>query len=436
MQLPYKFNDSSLHIPGFNVLPPSPPPEHSSAATQKRTREAESAVDEQHVISSKRMRDSERREKEENFASTMRNEKYGRVLQRFVEDCLLTEEEATAELKRTYPLPSDGLDMGNTAIPLLDGTYPASQAAIIKVLEDRKALAEMVLAGKVQRSTGIRMLNDLLEMSPVRNEVKTLFLHPARPALPRVDQKGEQEKGDGAVAMSILCERAAVDAETAAQAVQQPPCVKGEDVEVVDLLAGITQPSKTDIIIRLSSIWTVRTKLVPFPKGAGKGGFEVVSVERPIKDDKHGKVFGISIPMRFLCFVLNALKKISDSSECGPTPPPPTADELRKMVPDKFGVKDASVYSRSRYMRTKFVADIFTIQIRDVDYKNFGPGGNGVYEALSITKTQSVTEAAKLQDPSKPTTKDYSVNIPSRLLGTLKSAIEYIFEERCGVIKK
>ena len=104
------------------------------------------------------------------------------------------------------------------------------------------------------------------------------------------------------------------------------------------------------------------------------------------------------------------------------------------MVPDEFGVRDASTHSRSMYTRTKFVADLFSIQIKDVDFKNSGPGGPGIYEAVCITKTQSVTEAAKEHGVigTVSRNKDYNVNLPSRLLGVLKSALEFIYEERCA----
>ena len=186
------------------------------------------------------------------------------------------------------------------------------------------------------------------------------------------------------------------------------------DAEIIDLSEGPKKKGfSPKIKVGISKTWFIYTDIINFKKGNAQGSFEVLCIKRDLQNDK-SKPFIFNFPIRYLPKILEAVTKIYEDSR--PMLQTPELEEIKSLK-----VVDGSIYLddlKSQPLRkTKFIMDMFSIQVEEVHYKT--ASGTGTYDALVFSK--------KMDDPKSPGgVKKFSITVPIRLVGYVKGALEYI----------
>lgn len=198
------------------------------------------------------------------------------------------------------------------------------------------------------------------------------------------------------------------------------------DIMVVDMSSALKKHF-TPCKIKIDPSWTIKTEVVKIDKGGQKGvSYEVLNISRAAKDEK-AKDYSFQLQMRYLGFVSKALQTILDTS---PKMSPQqnkiySFAEIKAMKPGKDGsIVLYSANSYPAYARTKFTADNLSVQIEDASYK--GASGFVSYEALKICKLYNSVD----KDTGVTSQKEFSINIPVRLLPMVKSVVDYVIQLR------
>ena len=129
------------------------------------------------------------------------------------------------------------------------------------------------------------------------------------------------------------------------------------DDDAVDLGGGAIFAPKVGV--NLTDIWSVYVKVINFTRGNTQGSFEVLAFERKAKEEK-GKPYSFNLPMRYLSKVHHAVSTINKNQHSMKRV---SVEDLHSLTPDANGFITIPE-KMSTYPRTKFIMDVFEIQVK------------------------------------------------------------------------
>jgi len=193
----------------------------------------------------------------------------------------------------------------------------------------------------------------------------------------------------------------------------EPPPVKlqiGEPTEVTVLGHNrVLKSTYPNLFMRLSSVWSVFTSTLLLKNNGG--ALETVTIERRPPPESKKKPVSISIRMREIFKVMDALKIII----AGAKPPAPISKEsILALEPDEFGWRTLGPSGFTQYPHHRFIIDGTWLETREVAWQTKGGGSQ---EALSIIRKESLNTGLK---------KDFSLDLPVYLTPALLACLEVI----------
>jgi hypothetical protein len=309
---------------------------------------------------------------------------------------------------------------------LANSWFTAAQEDVDDVMKELGATRENDIVSKEQDSLCRMRDAGIISNEQYETMMDKLILHVKR--MPRLPVQAAPAD-PLAIAMAV----AGIDKVERKTALLPQPTQK-EPVEVVAFTAA-PETKKAKVAVRINKTWSILTQTITYhrtspntPKGLGiKGAFEALTIARVPKDPQ-GKVFSFNIPIRNVANILRAVTVLDDHCPDG-TLVRPTFEEYKALPVNPDGLQDLEAMKHATYPNTMYTVDgTYTVQVRDEVYRT--STGTGSYEALVITKLGVAAVKPTLEDKEKKEEKPFSISMPSRMIPTLRSAIEYVMTSR------